>query len=222
MLQQTQVTTVIPKFNNFISQFPNFETLAESSIIELLQAWSGLGYNNRAIRLRRAAQLILTYPAHHQFSISELNHLPGIGHATASAIYTYCYNLPCAYIETNIRRVFLHHCFPKVSKVSDTEILPYVEAAIDHDNPREWYWALMDYGSYLKTQLPNPNLRSKHYTLQSKLSGSVRELRGEILRRLTNSTSVEDLLNDPRYERAVQGLTTDGWITVTNNRPHLL
>ena len=107
---------------------------------------------------------------------------PGIGRATACSIATFAYDLPVAFIETNVRRVFLHHFFPDRDEVADSHILPLVARTLDRADPREWYYALMDYGTYLASVVENPNRRSRHYQRQPVFSGSDREIRGRILR----------------------------------------
>ena len=101
--------------------------------------------------------------------------LPGVGHATACAVLVYSFNAALAFIETNVRRVFLHFLFPGVEGVKDAQLLPFVEKALDRDNPREWYYALMDYGTMLARTTENPNRRSAHYTRQSEFEGSHRQ-----------------------------------------------
>jgi A/G-specific adenine glycosylase len=110
--------------------------------------------------------------------------LPGIGRATASEISTFAFNRPTVFIETNIRRVFIHHFFQKENHVRDTEILPLVEKTLDSSNPRKWYFALMDYGVMLKKEYQNPNRRSAHYQKQAPFEDSDRQIRGMILKAL--------------------------------------
>jgi A/G-specific adenine glycosylase len=218
MLQQTQVATVIPKFLNFIAIFPDWSSLASAETKILLAAWSGLGYNTRALRLRECAKQ-LSQMGNKTLTIEQLDALPGIGPATASAIITYVYNQPVVFIETNIRRIMIYHFFLNKVLVSDREILPWIEKTLDTSNPREWYWALMDYGSYLKKTVPNPNRRSSNYSKQSKFKGSVREVRGEILRRLQKLEVSKQLIleefND-RGVKAIDGLIKDNIIIVKN------
>ncbi len=157
MLQQTPVERVIPKYREFISLFPDFPSLASASVSEVLVAWQGLGYNRRAIALHRLArQVQKTYSGILPSYAEELVALPGIGHATASAIRVYALNAPEVFIETNIRRVFIHFFFPNRKNVHDESIIPLVRATLWRENPRDWYNALMDYGSLLKTRVSNP------------------------------------------------------------------
>jgi A/G-specific adenine glycosylase len=183
MLQQTQVERVIPFYAEFTKHFPTVQKLAKASTKDVLVEWQGLGYNRRGINLQRAAQMVVekhrgVFPAVY----SELVELPGVGPATAGDLLAFAYNKPAVVIETNIRTVFIHHFFPTKSKVSDKEILELIEKTLDKKNPREWYYALMDYGTHLKKTLGNNINKSKHYKKQSKFAGSNRELRSHILK----------------------------------------
>ena len=203
MLQQTQVERVIGKYDAFITAFPDFRSLAQAPLQEILKVWQGLGYNRRAIALKKIAELIVTtyngaLPSHPD----ELKKLPGIGSYTAAAIATFAFHQPTIFIETNIRTVFIHFFFHDHDTIKDTEILPLVEQTLDTAQPRRWYYALMDYGAMLKQQHPNPNRRSAHYHKQSAFRGSNRELRGMILRTLTRESTMSD-------RELVQTLNTD-------------
>jgi A/G-specific adenine glycosylase len=115
-------------------------------------------------------------------TITELESLPGIGTYTARAVAVFAFGIVEPFIETNIRTVFIHVFFPDRDKIADREIMPLVAQTIDHENPREWYYALMDYGVMLKRCRPNPGRRSVHHTRQSPFKGSNRQLRSRILR----------------------------------------
>lgn len=185
MLQQTQVARVMEKFPQFIALFPNFKALKEAPLQNILHAWQGMGYNRRALYLQKAAGIIVDdYAGNVPRDPDLLIQLAGIGTATARAIAVYAWNIPMAFIETNVRAVFLHHFFKDRANVSDKELMPFVEATLDVDNPREWYYALMDYGVMLKRIYKNPARRSAHYVRQSPFKGSVREARGKIVRML--------------------------------------
>ncbi len=188
MLQQTQVDRVIPKYESFIQKFPTFKKLSHATIPEVLQAWQGLGYNRRALYLKQTAEIVdKKYHGELPHDMDLLCEFPGIGSNTAAAISAYSFNIPIPFIETNIRRIFIHFFFSKKKNIHDNEILELVVKSLDRKNPRLWYSALMDYGTYLKGQVENPNKKSKHYAKQSQFKGSDREIRGEILRMLLKS-----------------------------------
>lgn len=185
MLQQTQVDRVIGYYEKFLAQFPDIAALARAPLVDVLAAWQGLGYNRRALYLKRAMEEIAT---RHGGAVpcdpSVLAQLPGIGAGTAGAIAAFAFNTPVPFIETNIRRVYLHLFFPRRRAVPDAVLMPLIAQTMDRKNPREWYYALMDYGAILGTAhkcAKNPNRRSKHYTRQSKFVGSDRQIRGRII-----------------------------------------
>lgn len=184
MLQQTQVERVQTFYEKFIKRFPDFAALAKSKKSDVLRMWQGLGYNRRALALREIAKIIVKkYGGKLPCEREMLELFPGIGPYTAGAIRVFAFGEPEVFIETNIRRVFIHFFFPKRENVHDCEILSLVEKTLNHKDPREWYSALMDYGAMLGvTAKANPNRRSAHYTKQSKFIGSDREIRGNILR----------------------------------------
>lgn len=182
MLQQTQVERVAVRYPEFLERFPDFESLADAPKSEVLLAWQGMGYNRRAIALQKTARQVMDdYGGRLPADVETLATLPGIGKATAAAVCAYAFNMPVVYIETNIRRTFIHFFFQDREDVRDDEILPLVEQALDRGNPREWYSALMDYGTVLKKRTANPNRRSASYTKQSRFEGSDRQVRGKIL-----------------------------------------
>lgn len=185
MLQQTQVARVIHYFNAFTERFPSFNALHQSRLTEVLKAWQGLGYNRRAKYLWETAHRIAAQPPRKKYTTLELMELPGIGKGTAGAIIAYAYNMPTVFIETNIRTVYLYHFFGDQTSVPDAAILPLLEKTLDTENPREWYWALMDYGTYLKQQGAH-NRNSAQYSKQSSFEGSLRQVRGHIISSLLN------------------------------------
>jgi A/G-specific adenine glycosylase len=216
MLQQTQVHRVIPKFYEFISLFPDFPALAKAPLSEVLIAWQGLGYNRRAKYLHELAKAVVARGGLSD-TLDELVKLPGIGKNTAGAILAYAFDQPVVYIETNIRTVYLHHYFADRFDVDDKELLPIVERTLERDEPRAWYSALMDYGTYLKKQGLGRNNASKHYKKQAKFEGSVRQMRGAILRvlaagPLTIDELRSDVSADKRFEPALAQLVDESFI----------
>ena len=210
MLQQTQAERVAQKYGGFIARFPDFQALAGAELHSVLEAWQGLGYNRRAIALKETAKEVMkehggVLPG----DVEGLVSLPGIGRYTAGAVLAFAHNLPVAFIETNIRRVFIHSFFSESERVRDSEILPLVEQTLDRENPRDWYYALMDYGAMLKTKLPNPNRKSAHYARQAPFEGSTRQVRGLILKLLVScgplseTELIERLDRDPSRVRSI-------------------
>lgn len=186
MLQQTQTQRVSVKLPEFLERFPNFAVLAHTETQPLFQAWVGLGYNRRALALRSTAQVI---QEQFQGVLPDdpvvLETFSGIGPATAASIAAFAYNRPTIFIETNIRAVFLHTFFHGQRDVPDAQLLPLVQATLNTDKPRHWYYALMDYGVYIKKTYPNPSRASRHHTKQSKFEGSARQIRGGAVRILS-------------------------------------
>jgi len=193
MLQQTQALRVIPKYEAFLKKFPTPQKLAKAKLSDVLKLWSGLGYNRRAKFLHQAAKIIAT-------DGWTGGKLPGVGPYTAAAVEAFARNKPTVFIETNIRTVFIHYLFRRRSNilVTDIELLPLIEKALKQSKmqPRDFYAALMDYGSYLKQKGIKLNARSKHYTKQSRFEGSYRQLRGAILRAVLERPLTFDELID--------------------------
>lgn len=228
MLQQTQVDRVIPKFQAFVAAFPDEQALATASLADVLTLWSGLGYNRRAKFLHEAAKKIVhDYDGAFPDTEIELLTLPGVGKNTCGAIRVYAFNQPAIFVETNVRTVYFHHFFAGGDIVDDKQIATLLEQTIDHDHPREFYWALMDYGNWLKRNGAGRLQQSKHYKKQSALKGSVREIRGEIIKQLaladTTRTTLQTLVTyDARFEPALEGLIKDGLVMLySDGRIHL-
>ncbi|MGV9001419.1 MAG: A/G-specific adenine glycosylase [Candidatus Saccharimonadaceae bacterium] len=227
MLQQTQVDRVVPKFEAFIAAFPNEASLAEATLADVLKLWNGLGYNRRAKFLHEAAKkIILEFDGKFPETQDGLISLPGVGVNTAGAILAYSFDQPVVFIETNVRTVYFHHFFENSTNVSDKELREVVEQTIDMEHPREWYWAIMDYGSYLKRQGAGQNDKSRHYKRQPALKGSMREVRGQIVRELTiQDMELKELRRavqaDERFAKALESLSSDGLIKETDGRLHL-
>ncbi len=212
MLQQTQVPRVIEKYREFLKSFPNVRVLAQAPLGEVLRMWSGLGYNRRAKFLHQMAQSVVKdHKGKFPETIEGLQSLPGIGPYTAGAIYAFAYDKPHPVIETNIRTVYIHHFFPRREKVTDAELMKVIEKTLDTKKPREWYWALMDYGSYLKASGIKNNAKSKHYTKQSIFNGSRRQVRGGIMKvLLTDSATATTIAKKVAKEKAlVQSVLDD-------------
>lgn len=227
MLQQTQVMRVIPKFEAFIAAFPDEQALATASLADVLVKWQGLGYNRRAKFLHDAATMIVeiydgVFPSDHDAIVA----LPGVGKNTAGAIEAYAFNQTSRFVETNIRTVYIHHFFADDFDIDDNAIREKLDATIDREHPREFYWALMDYGSWLKANGVRNNSRSKTYKKQSALEGSVRQVRGQIIKALSSEDMeierLKERINaDERFDTALKGLLKDGLIAMNGVMVHL-
>lgn len=209
MLQQTQVSRVDGRWQRWLERFPTVDALAAAAPSDVLEEWQGLGYNRRALSVHRAAQAISEAGGVFPQDPKELVKLPGIGPATAAGIRAFAFNLHGVYLETNVRTVFLHELYPQAEGVPDSELVPLVEltcpasvadavnvdSAVNAANadgaandvpaaltPRSWYYALLDYGAYLKKTIPNPSRRSKSHVKQTRFEGSHRQKRAELLR----------------------------------------
>lgn len=210
MLQQTQVSRVIEKYQEFLKVFPDVATLAGASFADVLKVWSGLGYNRRAKFLLMSAQKVIAdYNGIFPRDAKTLVTLPGIGSNTASAICVYSFNEPHAFIETNIRSVYIYHFFEGQEAVHDKELLEVVTKTADKEHPREWYWALMDYGSYLKKTIGNHARSSKHYVKQSKFEGSRRQLRARVLKALLDTHLTKEELMKNTDDNRLTGVLED-------------
>jgi A/G-specific adenine glycosylase len=225
MLQQTQVERVILKYKVFLEQFPDVASLARAPLRQVFAVWQGLGYNRRAVSLQRIGQRVLDeFEGRIPACYDTLLTFPGIGPATAGAIMAFAFEQPAVFIETNIRRVFIHFFFRGRTEVGDREILPLVEGTLDLGQPRTWYYALMDYGAMLKTVEHNPNRRSKHYARQTPFEGSDRQIRGLILKALvpTPSLRMDELVRivgkaPQRTKRLIKRLVEEGILTGTQD-----
>ncbi len=196
MLQQTQVDRAIDKYNEFIQKFPTIQILADASSHDVLQVWSGLGYNRRALFLQKAAQTIIKeYKGIFPQEVGDIERLPGVGPYTARAVRAFAFDKPEVCIETNIRRIYIHFFFSDKEDVLDKDLLPIIEKTLWKKSPREWYSALMDYGSSEFKKMPNPNKKSKHYARQTKFEGSRRQARATILKHILTqgSASLKDI-----------------------------
>ncbi len=221
MLQQTQTSRVVSKYNEFLSVFPDFFELARAPLRDVLQIWQGLGYNHRALALRRTAQeIVAQFDGELPPNPKVLQKLPGIGPYTAAAVAAIAFNKPTVFVETNIRTVFRYFFFARSDRVTDGDILTLVEATVDREKPREWYYALFDYGAMVKRRrkaIPS----TAHHT-RSTFRGSNREIRGHVIRILVTRQSIAeqelmDLLNQnrERVREILSGLYGEGLIDMS-------
>ena len=218
MLQQTQTSRVVDKYNEFLTAFPDVFQLARSPFREVLRVWQGLGYNRRALALHKAAgEIADRFYGQVPDDPILLHQLPGVGEYTASAMIAIAFNKPAIVLDTNIRTVYLYFFFRETETVGKNEIVPFIEATLDHDSPREWYYALFDYGAMLKRE--NKDREAGKRRKQSTFRGSDREIRGNILRLLLDTEKMTEdqllallLSDEDRIRRIVSQLHEEGLI----------
>ena len=225
MLQQTQTSRIELRLPIFLATFPTLQSLAGATTKEVLTAWQGLGYNRRGLYLHQTAKILVNeYNSEIPDDPATLKKLPGIGEYTSNSIVTFAYNLPTVFIETNIRAVYLYHYFNSQQNISDSQILLLIEQDLDYQNPRDWYYALMDYGVYLKSKHGSFNQQSKHYRKQSKFEGSNRQVRSTILKLLLQKPQNLDELqaqfisSENRIEINIKSLIKEGLIIAMNDK----
>jgi A/G-specific adenine glycosylase len=154
MLAQTQVERVVPKFEAFVARFPDFGALARATTADVLREWKGLGYNSRAVRLRRLAKTVVErHGGNLPPERERLRMLPGIGPYTAAAIRAFAFDIDDAAIDTNVRRIvnrlFFGLEYPQ--KAAPREVDARARALVPRGRAHDWNSALMDLGSSLCT-----------------------------------------------------------------------
>lgn len=218
MLQQTQVGRVIPKYQEFLTRFPSLQALAAAQLGDVLVVWQGLGYNRRAKFLWQTARQLAEQGGVFPAAVNELVKLPGVGVNTAGAIMAYSYDAPVVFVETNIRTVMIYHFFAEQDGVADNEIRTATQELLAETDlsPREFYWALMDYGTHLKQTVGNLNKLSREYSKQSKFEGSRRQVRGAVLRALSRESQTLSMLTshitDERLPDVLADLQQEGLV----------
>lgn len=211
MLQQTQVSRVLPKFEAWMKKYPTLTALSKSSFKDILVLWQGLGYQRRAKALYTISQTHRHIPV----SFNELLTLPGIGTYTASALCAFAYDeFAHPLLETNIRTALIEHYHQGTSKVKDATLYDDLHRLVSYKEvekvgARVWYYACMDYGAHLKASRISHNEKSAHHTKQSAYKGSVRELRAKIVFAITHK---EKLPIDTRTDEVLLKLAQEGYI----------
>ncbi len=226
MLQQTQVSRAAPKYLEFIRQFPDFHSLARAPLHQVLAAWNGLGYNRRAKYLHDSAKtVVVRYDAVLPAALDKLQELPGVGHNTAGAILAYAFNQPAVFVETNIRTAYIYHFFPDAGNVTDKAITELLAVTLNKEEPRQWYWAVMDYGAFIKRSVGNVSRLSLSYKKQSAFLGSKREIRGQVVRLLLDGPlkkhRLAEAVPDMRLPAVLHELEHEGLVVRKGGRYQL-
>ncbi len=220
MLQQTQVSRVLPKYTYWMKKYPTRKALAYANLQEILTIWQGLGYQRRAKALLTIAKNV----SHISKSFNDLLALPGVGRYTASAVCAFAYNtFGHPLLETNIRTVLIEYLYTHKEYVNDEELytdLINIELHKDVQaaGAREWYYALMDFGAYLKTKDVSHNIKSAHHVRQSPYKGSFRELRAKVLFAITHN---DPLPQDERVEKVLVDLSREKYIVCKQSKYQL-
>ena len=228
--QQTQINRANIYYQEFIKKFPTPESMSQSSLKTILKMWSGLGYNNRAIRLYESSKLIAEKGFKNIYPNFEL--LPGVGQYTKNAILSFAYGDKVLALDTNLERVLTRYFAIDSTK---NYVRKYSDFLLAGVNSRDLNQALMDLGSSICTN-SNPKCdicplekKCEKYILKSKISiekfkGSNRELRGKIIKLLLveNEIAVKDIVKKTREDEekiitAINGLKSDGLLKIRKN-----
>jgi A/G-specific adenine glycosylase len=203
MLQQTQADRVIPPFIRWMERFPDVQTLAGASLREVLELWSGLGYNSRGQRLHRAASMIVgDHGGQVPTEPDMLMALPGIGAYTSRSIPVFADNRNIAAVDTNIRRVLIHELHLSKS-MTPSVLLEIAGEVLPVGRSRDWHNALMDYGAI---ELTGRKTGIAPLTRQSRFKGSRRWYRGALLRELLFSGELSRQSVEERYADCPYGI----------------
>ena len=228
--QQTQINRANIYYQEFIKKFPTPESMSQSSLKTILKMWSGLGYNNRAIRLYESSKLIAEKGFKNIYPNFEL--LPGVGQYTKNAILSFAYGDKVLALDTNLERVLTRYFAIDSTK---NYVRKYSDFLLAGVSSRDLNQALMDLGSSICTN-SNPKCdicplekKCEKYILKSKISiekfkGSNRELRGKIIKLLLveNEIAVKDIVKKTREDEekiitAINGLKGDGLLKIRKN-----
>ncbi len=226
MLQQTQVERVVPKYLAWLERFPDWEALAKADTREVLAAWSGLGYNRRALYLQKLARTVVeNFGGELPSDPVVLRKLPGLGPYSANAIAIMAYGRRVAAVDTNVRKVLIH-LLELPTETPMAEIQRIAELVLPRTGIREWHYALMDYA---RLALPRAaHRRIPPTSKQSRYEGSNRQIRGEIIRRLTvrkqvSLRAVAEAMGrtEEDVRRAAEGLEKDGLVVLAGKTVRL-
>ncbi|MGK0209139.1 MAG: A/G-specific adenine glycosylase [Patescibacteria group bacterium] len=219
MLQQTQVERVRNYYARWLQKYPTITSLAKSDKRELLQLWSGLGYNSRVLRLQKLAQQITEdkkYKGKLPKGREALLELPGIGPYISAAVMAFAHNQLSPVVDTNIRRILIDEFnLPHETKEKDLEELALM--VTPEGKAREWNNALMDYGRLHKTARKT---KISPITKQSKFEGSTRQVRSNIVKSLLEKEpQIKELLKKkfphPEFDKIVDKMLKEEIITIS-------
>ncbi|HEV2907975.1 MAG TPA: A/G-specific adenine glycosylase [Candidatus Eremiobacteraceae bacterium] len=216
MLQQTQVSRVIPKYRVFLKRFPSVQALACAQLRDVLRCWSGLGYNRRARNLWQCARAVIArHGGRMPPEIDALQSLPGIGRYTAGAVASFAFGAREAAVDTNVRRV-LSRAMLGIDRADDATAWRRAVDMLPKD-AATWNHALMDIGALFCRAKPNcaecplrgacvfrrrgvGRVNSTATRPQGRFEGSRRQQRGRVIRALVDSRSIELMRLGPQVK----------------------
>ena len=235
MLQQTQVSRVVPAYRRFLRRFPTLRALSRAPLGDALRVWSGLGYNRRARDLHRIAR---RHPTGLPRTVAGLDALPGVGAYTASAVACFALDQATSFADTNIRRVLGRAILGRLASEREA-----VELDLRFGSRRKtarWHHALMDIGATIclaarprcqvcpiRAVCEYDGVERAAPRKQSPFGASDRRVRGAIVRELAMSTrgmKVEALrrgINDARVPRLIRVLESEGLVEVSSGSVRL-
>jgi A/G-specific adenine glycosylase len=235
MLQQTQVSRVLPAYRRFLRRFPTLRALSRAPLAAVLREWSGLGYNRRARDLHQVARML---PSGLPSTVAGLDALPGVGAYTAAAVACFAFGESTAFADTNIRRVLGRAVLGRVA--TDREAIDLDREIGSKRRPDRWHHALMDIGATvclsrrprcevcpLRSTCDYDGQERTPRRKQSPFGASDRRVRGAILRHLVSSSgdvTVSALrrgINDTRVVRLVSVLAREGLVEVSSGSVRL-
>ena len=192
MLQQTQVSRVVPKYREFLNRFPSLAALAQATPAQVLRAWKGMGYNRRALYLQKAAKVIVEeHQGNFPISEQELIVLPGLGKYTARAILVFAYHQEVQLVDTNTRQIITHFFF-KDQPQKESAVEEVARQLVPPGKSWEWHQALMDYNAIAMSKFKTQMLKVKKKTIPFRESN--RFFRGRIIDRLREGDILESKL----------------------------
>ncbi|MDY6769142.1 MAG: A/G-specific adenine glycosylase [Candidatus Nanohaloarchaea archaeon] len=209
MLQQTQVSRVVPKWEAFLDRFPTVEELADAPLGDVLELWDGLGYNNRAKYLKQAAeQVVDEFGGEFPRDPEQLEELQGVGEYTANAVASFAFNNGGPVFDTNVRRLLYRFH----GAAGDDELKAFHEQIFPEGESRVWNNAVMELGAevcvdgtprcrecpwrqdctaFRKKNFETPDIQS-----QSSFEGSWRQYRAKVLKLLMDAALDRDAIEE--------------------------